>query len=134
MFAILTLAAVLAAPPGPAASPSASPAAAAPSTPAAAPAEDPKITKLAREQFDAFAAGKYDPSQYSIAVPKAALAQVQTGLSSLGALKSVTFVKSASVSGSMVYVYKFTCANGAALEQLSVKDGKINGIYFVPSQ
>lgn len=132
MLALLTLAAALEASPAPAAAPSAPPAAAS-SAPAPSQPEDPNITKLAREQFDAFVAGKLDPSQYSITVPKRSIAQAQAGLSSLGAIKSVTFMESAPIQGSMVYAYKFTCANGAVLEQLSVKDGKINGIYFAPA-
>lgn len=36
--------------------------------------------------------------------------------------------------GSRVYVYKFACANGAAVQQISIKDGKINGIYFRPAE
>lgn len=132
MLALLTLVAALEASPAPAASPSAAPAAS--SAPAASQPEDPNITKLAREQFDGFVAGKLDPSQYSVTVPKHSIAQAQAGLSSLGAIKSVVFMESAPVQGSIVYVYKFTCANGAVLEQLSVKDGKINGIYFAGAQ
>jgi hypothetical protein len=132
LLALLTLVAALEASPAPAASPSAPPAAAS-SAPAASQPEDPSITKLAREQFDAFVAGKLDPSQYSITVPKRSIAQAQAGLSALGAIKSVSFVESAPIQGSMVYAYKFTCANGAVLEQLSVKGGKINGIYFAPA-
>lgn len=133
MLALLTLVAALEASPAPAASPAA-PAAAASAAPAPAVTEDPAITKLAREQYDAFAAGKVDQSQYSAAVPQAAISQVQAGLTSIGAVKSVAFVKGSTLAGSMVYVYKFTCAKGAAYEQIAVKDGKIDGIYFVPAQ
>lgn len=134
MLALLTLLAALQSSPAPAAS--AASAAAAPvasAAPAAAPAEDPAITKLARDQFDAFAAGKFDASQYSVTLPKRAIAQVHAGLSALGTVKTQTFMESKAISGSMVYVYKFTCANGSVYEQLSVKDGKINGIYFAPA-
>jgi hypothetical protein len=96
--------------------------------------EDPSITKLVREQFDAFVAGKIDTSQYSVPIPAASLAQAHAGLAALGAVKSVRFVESRPISGSMVYAYKFVCANGAVYEQLSVKDGKIDGIYFAPAQ
>ena len=129
MLALLTLAAALSASPSPAASPSAAPA-----PTSSAPAENPAITKLANEQFDDFAAGKVNVSEYSVKIPKDALAQVQAGLSSAGAVKSVTLVKQMDVMGSTVYVYRFTCANAAVLEQLSLKDGKINGIYFAPAQ
>lgn len=132
MLALLTLLAAIEASPAPATSPAAAtPAASA--APAAAPAEDPAITKLAREQFDAFVAGKLDPSQYSVTIPKHSIAMAHAGLSALGAVKSVTFMESAPIQGSMVSVYKFTCADGAVLEQISVKDGKINGIYFAPT-
>jgi hypothetical protein len=129
MLALLTLTAALVASPAPA-TPAAVP------TPAstAASTEDQAITKLARQQYDAFAAGKIDQSQYSVTIPQNAIAQVQSGLAALGAVKRIDFIKNAEVMGSMVYVYKFTCANGAAIEQLSVKDGKINGIYFRPVQ
>ncbi|HLI95213.1 MAG TPA: hypothetical protein VKT72_03880 [Candidatus Baltobacteraceae bacterium] len=127
MLALLTLVAALQASPAPASTTTSPPA-------ATAPAEDPAITKLARAQYDAFSSGKLDASQYSVPIPQDAITQVQAGLTSLGPVKSVQFVKSVAVKGSNVYVYKFTCANGAALEQLSVKDGKINGIYFRPVQ
>lgn len=111
----------------------ATPAAAAPA-PSPQPAGNPAAAKLAREQFDAFLSGKIDTSQYSVAIPSAALSQVQAFLSALGPVKSVTLVQKAAIGGSTVYVYRFICANGSVLEQLSVKDGKINGIYFRPVQ
>ncbi len=104
----------------------------APAPSAAATREDPAITKIVRAQYDAFAAGKVDASQYSISVPQNAIAQVQAGLASAGAVKSVTFLKMAALPQGTVYAYKFTCANGAVIEQISLKDGKINGIYFRP--
>lgn len=129
MLALLTLAAVLQSSPAPAAS-------AAPSASAApaALAEDPAVTKLARAQYDAFASGKIDASQYSVPIPHSAIAQVQADLSALGPIKNVMFLQAAKLAAGTVYVYEFACQNGAVLEQLSVKDGKINGIYFRPAQ
>jgi hypothetical protein len=132
LLAHLLLVAALQSSPAPAASTAPVPAAS--SVPAPAPTEDPNVIKLARAQYDAFASGKVDQSLYPQPVPAAAIAQVQAGLSSLGAVKSVTLVKTTSVQGSQVYVYKFTCANGAAIETLALKDGKISGIYFSPAQ
>lgn len=133
MLAHLLLVAALQSTAAPAPAASASPAATA-STAPAAPAEDPKVTKIARDQYDEFASGKVDQSMYPQPVPANAIAQVQAGLSSLGAVKTVTLVKTMAVKGSQVYVYKFTCANGAAIETLALKAGKISGIYFAPAQ
>ncbi len=129
MVASLALLAALVTAPSPA--PSVSPA---PQASAAAPAEDPAITKLAREQYDAFAAGKVDATKYSAAIPADAIAQVQAGLTALGPVKSVILLRTVSSAQGTVYVYKFIAENGAALEQLSVKDGKIDGIYFMPAK
>ncbi len=136
MIALLTMLAALAASPAPSASPdaAASPARAASAAPSATPAENAAMAKLARAQFDAFAAGKIDKSRYSIDVPAASMAQVQLGLSSLGAVKSQTLLKTEQLAQGKVYVYRFTCERGAAIEQFSIKDGKINGIYFAPAQ
>lgn len=131
MIALLALLLALQATPSPAASDT--PADAAP-VPSPAPTDNPEIAKLARAQFSAFKSGKIDTSQYSVAIPKDALPQVQAYLSELGPIQNVTLVQSAKINGAAVYVYKFSCQNGAALEQLSVKDGKINGIYFRPVQ
>jgi predicted Abi (CAAX) family protease len=119
--------------PAPSPSPSGTPAAAAP-LPTPLPTDNAAVSKMAREQFYAFAAGKIDGSQYSIEIPKDVMPQTQAFLSALGDVKSVTLVQSTKMGDSDVYVYKFTCANGAALEQLSVKNAKINGIFFRPVQ
>lgn len=134
MLVHLALIGILQTAPHPGTSPEAviTPQPAATSTPVAS--EDPKITKIARDQYDAFAKGNIDTSQYSVPIPAGAIAQVQAGLSALGAVKTVTFLGSRSMSGSMMYQYKFTCANGAAIETLALKDGKIDGIYFKPAQ
>ncbi len=98
----------------------------------ATPAEDPHITKIARAQYDAFAAGKIDPSQYSVDIPASAVAQVQAALTRLGPIQSVSFLKSATLASGTAYAYRFTCQKGDIIEQISIKDGKINGIYFIP--
>ncbi len=114
--------------PAPAAS---TPAAAAP-LPSTMPTDNPAVGKLARAQFYAFASGKVDASQYAMPLPTDAMPQVQAFLTGLGPVKSVALIQTARMGASDVYVYKFTCENGAALEQLSIKDGKIDGIYFRP--
>lgn len=134
MLAHLALIGILQSAPQPGASPEAvitpQPAA----TAASANAEDPKVTKIAREQYDAFAKGNLDKSDYSVPIPAGAIAQVQAGLDALGPVKSVKFLGSMAMNGSMMYQYEFTCAKGAAIETLSLKDGKIDGIYFKPAQ
>lgn len=132
MLAAFALIAALQAAPTPAAT--GTPAAAAP-LPGATPTANPAMEKLAREQFGAFASGKIDPSRYSVVIPKDALPAVQAFLSALGPVQAVDLIQSTKVNGDTVYVYRFTCENGAALEQLSVKaTGKIDGIYFRPVQ
>jgi hypothetical protein len=117
----------------PAPSPSATPVGAAP-LPSPLPTDNPTVSKLAREQFYAIIAGKIDESEYSSALPKSLLAQAQAFLSSLGPVQNVTLIQSAKMSDSDVYVYRFTCQNGAALEQLAIKNGKIDSIFFRPVQ
>jgi hypothetical protein len=131
MIALAALILALQATPAP--SPSATPVGAAP-VPSPLPTDNPAIGKLAREQFYAFVAGKVDPSQYSISIPTQAMPQARAFLSSLGPVVNVTLVQSTKMDDSDVYVYKFTCQNGAALEQISIKNGKIDGIYFRPVQ
>lgn len=109
------------------------PAAAAP-LPGPQPTDNAAVGKIAREQFYAFASGKVDATLYSMPIPKSVMPQVQAFLSALGPVKNVTLVQSEKMGESLVYVYKFTCENGATLEQLSIKDGKIDGIYFRPVQ
>lgn len=127
MFAYAAL--ILALQTTPAPSPSPTPAAAAP-LPAPLPTDNPSVARLAREQFYAFASGKIDTSLYSTDIQSAP--QAQAFLSALGAVKNVVLLQTAKMGESDVYVYKFTCENGAALEQLSLKGGKIDGIVFRP--
>lgn len=131
MIALAALILSLQATPTPA--PSVTPVGAAP-VPSPLPSDNAAIGKIARAQFYAFAAGKIDPAQYSISIPPQAMPQAQAFLSSLGPVENVSLVQNAKMGESDVYVYKFTCQNGAALEQLSLKNGKIDGIYFRPVQ
>ena len=132
MLAAIALIAALQASPTPAST--GTPAGAAP-LPSPTPTANPAMEKVARQQFGAFTSGKIDASQYSVAIPKDALAQVQAFLSALGPIQAVDLVQSGKINGDAIYVYRFTCQNGAALEQLSVKpNGKIDGIYFRPVQ
>lgn len=132
MLAAIALIAALQASPAP--SSTGTPAGAAP-LPSATPTANPAMEKLARQQFGAFASGRIDASQYSVSLPKDAIPQVQAFLSALGPVQSVDLVQSGKINGDTLYVYRFTCQNGAALEQLSVKaNGKIDGIYFRPVQ
>jgi hypothetical protein len=94
--------------------------------------ENPAMTQLAREQFDAFASGKIDKSQYSVDIPQSAIEQAQKALSSLGPVQSVQFMGSAPLSAGTGYAYRFVCEKGTVIERFSIKDGKINAIYFAP--
>jgi hypothetical protein len=131
MIALAALILALQATPTPSAS--TTPVGAAP-VPSPLPTDNPVVGKLAREQFYAFTAGKIDPTQYSISIPPQAMPQAQAFLSSLGPVVNVTLIQSTRIDESNVYVYKFSCQNGAALEQISLKNGKIDGIYFRPVQ
>ena len=91
------------------------------------------MQEIARAQFEAWASGKIDKSAYSIDLPADAVAQLHEILPALGPIQSVALVTHASLPGGSVYIYRFTCKNGSALEQISFKDGKINGIYFKPA-
>lgn len=131
MLAGLALIAALQATPIPAAG--GTPAAAAP-LPTATPTANPAVDRLARAQFSAFATGKIDASQYSVAIPKNVMPQVQAFLTALGPVNTVDLIQSQRMGADTIYVYRFTCQNGAVLEQLSIKDGKIDGIFFRPVQ
>lgn len=128
MLALLALLSALQASPAPAASAAATSAATA--SPAPLPT-DPE--QLARQQFAAFASGNVDARWYSAPLPAGAVDQVKTYLQGLGAIKSVALVKTADTPYGKAYVYKFTCTNGAVLEQLVAKGGVIQGIYFRPA-
>jgi hypothetical protein len=117
----------------PAPSPSVTPPGSAP-VPTPLPSDNPTIGKLAREQFYAFIAGKVDASQYATAPSKGLLLQAQAFLSSLGPVQNVTLVQNTKTDDGDVYVYRFTCQNGAALEQLAIKNGKIDSVLFRPVQ
>ena len=109
-----------------------SPAPAVTGTPATSGVKDPE--KLARDQFTAWSTGKIDKSLYTFDIPQSSIDQVHQALPALGAVIGVALATHADVPQGDVYIYKFTCANGSVLEQLSLKDGKINGIFFKPAQ
>jgi hypothetical protein len=128
VLALLALLSSLQSSPAPAAS--AAPAAAATASPAPLPA-DPE--QLARQQFAAFLSGNIDQRWYVQPLPQNAIEQVHTYLQSLGAIKNVALLKTADTAYGKAYAYKFTCANGAVLEQFVAKTGIIQGIYFRPA-
>lgn len=133
MLASAALIIALQATPTPIPSPSGTPAAAQP-VPSPLPTDNPTVAKLARDQFYAFASGRIDSSLYSIEIPKDALPQVQAFLTELGPIESLQLVQSTKTGESTVYVYQFNCQNGGALEQISLRNGKIDGIFFRPVQ
>ena len=66
-------------------------------------------------------------------VPQSTIDQVRQLLVAMGPIISLTLVSHVNAPLGSVYVYRITCRNGAALEQISFKDGKINGLYFKPA-
>jgi CubicO group peptidase (beta-lactamase class C family) len=105
--------------------------------PTPAPGEDPKITALARAQFDALEAGKIDPAAYTPQVnalfTPAVVEKVRDYLKSLGPVSAFKFTGKTPVAGYDVYVYKVDCALGSVRETLSFDAaGKISGIFFGP--
>lgn len=95
--------------------------------------EDPTVTKIAIAEFAAWQAGKVDSSRYTQPIPDAAMAQVHTGLATLGTVKSVTYLGKQSAQGVMLDRYRFDCMNGSAIESIYVQNGKIAGIFFAPA-
>ncbi len=105
--------------------------------PAPAPGEDPKISALARAQFDAIVNGSIDAAAYTAAMngalTPALLAQVRAALASLGPAIGFTFVSHSKAEGFDTYVYKIDCAQGSVRETLSLDaGGAIGGLYFRP--
>jgi hypothetical protein len=100
-------------------------------TPAASGVKDPE--QIARDQFAAFASGTVDKSLYSIDIPQSAIDQLHQALPGLGKIIGVALATHVDVPEGDVYVYKFTCANGSIVEQISFNNGKINGISFKQS-
>ena len=126
-IAVFAMLAALQASPAPAAPP----AAAATASPAPLPT-DPE--QLARQQFAAFASGNIDQRWYSQPIPAAAIAQLRQYLPGLGTVKSFTLIKQNDTPNGPGYAYRVSCAQGTVIEQFTVKNGTITGIYFSPAQ
>ncbi len=99
--------------------------------------EDPKVTALARVQFEALREGAIDPSLYSAKVAAgmtpAVLAQVKQFLSTYGPPRGLVFFGTSHVGEFDVYVYKVDCERGAIRETISLDaQGKVGGIYVAP--
>lgn len=110
------------------------PAPSATSTPAAATALPADPEQLARFEWAEFASGKIDQSHFSQPIPQSAIDQLHQALPALGAIKSVTLLKKADTPYGPGYAYKVVCEKGAAIEQFTIKNGTITGIYFTPAQ
>ena len=129
MIALLTLAALLDATPAPAATTTATPA---PAVSAAPLPSDPE--QIAKEEWAQFSSGKVDQSRFITPIPQKSIDQLGQVLPTLGAVKSVALVKQADTPQGKGYAYKFTCENGAAIEQFIVDKGKIVSIWISPAQ
>lgn len=98
-------------------------------------AEDPKIHKLAVQQFLAWQSGAVDRSLYSDRVNADMTDELMDKgtktLANLGALQSAQFQGIAAAKGVNFYVYKMTCSNGTIQMDFALDpDGKIGLIFF----
>jgi CubicO group peptidase (beta-lactamase class C family) len=105
--------------------------------PSPAPGEDPKITALARAQFDALRSGTLERSAFTAAMNDALtpelIERARASLADLGPAFRFTFVSRSKQGTVDTYVYKIDCTQGAARELLTVDAaGKIAGLYFRP--
>jgi hypothetical protein len=116
-------------PPSPAASPSAQPA-----------VEDPAVTRIAKQQFEAWKAGAPDPALYMAGVDQyftsSIKARVKTFLTSIGDVQSFKYVgKQLTAIGVSVDTYEITGSTGTAVETIHLDPkGKIDFLYFSPAQ
>jgi hypothetical protein len=125
--------------------PSASPSAAAsalpadnapPPLPSPKPAkEDPKIRKIALQQFVAWQGGAVDRTRYSDDVNAQLSPDVldasEKALAALGALQTATFKGISEAKGIHVYVYTMTCEHGSIDMKFALQpDGKIALVFF----
>ncbi len=99
--------------------------------------EDPKITTIARAQFESLREGRIEPSLYTATVAAGmtppVLAQVRQFLSTFGAVTGLIFFGTSHSGDFDVYVYKVDCEHGAVRETISFDaQGKIGGIYVAP--
>ncbi len=97
--------------------------------------EDPKIRKLALQQFVAWQGGAVDRSRYSDDVNAQLSADVldasEKALAALGALQVATFNGISIAKGIHVYVYTMTCEHGSIDMKFALQpDGKIALVFF----
>ncbi len=97
--------------------------------------EDPKIRKLAVQQFVAWQGGTVDRTRYSDDVNAQLSDDVLTAsekaLAALGALQSATFRGVSLAKGIRVYVYTMTCEHGSIDMKFALQpDGKIALVFF----
>jgi hypothetical protein len=115
-------------------------------------AENPTLTKLAREQLDAFRAGKIDRSLYASDanshITDALVTQVSQLLGRGGAVKSFTYSDNVMQAGAQVSQYAVTFERPIAVPEMPTlpttdqwicsiatdKDGKISYLLFAPKQ
>ncbi|MFN2449155.1 MAG: hypothetical protein ABR508_05090 [Candidatus Baltobacteraceae bacterium] len=108
-----------------------------PPIPPPAPAvENPKIHKLAVQQFLAWQTATVDRDAYSETVnadlSDELLDRATKTLANLGALQSAAFQGVSKTKAASLYVYKMACANGTVNMDFSVDpNGKIGLIFFV---
>lgn len=100
--------------------------------------ENPAVTKIAREQFEAWKSGKLDLTAYTsgaqVYFTADVKSQVKAALNSLGDLRSFTYDGSRPAqNGIYVETYRITGAKGSALELIHLDDaGRIDSIFFAP--
>jgi hypothetical protein len=118
------------------ASPSGAPQASPPPIASPKPApEDPKVHKLAVQQFLAWQQGQIDRSLYGDQVNAELTDEVLDNgtrtLANMGALQSAAFLGISHTKGTDIYVYKMTCEHGSVDMDFSLApDGKISLIFF----
>lgn len=116
--------------------PSPAPTDAPPPVPEPKPApDDPKIHKLAVQQFLAWQAGTVDRSRYSDDVNAQLndelLDASEKAVAGLGALQSTTFRGISDAKGVKIYVYTMVCEHGSIDMKFALQpDGKIALIFF----
>ncbi len=97
--------------------------------------EDPKIRKLAMQQFLAWQGGTVDRTRYSDDVNAQLsddlLDASEKAVAALGALQTATFRGISKAKGINVYVYTMTCEHGSIDMKFALQpDGKIALIFF----
>jgi len=97
--------------------------------------EDPKIRKLAMQQFLAWQGGAVDRARYSDDVnaqlSDELLDASEKAVAALGALQAATFRGISSAKGIHVYVYTMLCEHGSIDMKFALQpDGKIALIFF----